>query len=127
MNKQVIYRMNSELKKELESGIIRIPKNQKGNYKFEFTPLTKNLVSGSTEFDLIEKDDVKIEINEVLKKLTPREKEIIELYYGLNGNISYELEDIGEMLDLTRERCRQIKNKGIRRLRKVGRKLNELL
>jgi RNA polymerase sigma factor (sigma-70 family) len=127
MNKQVIYQMNSELKKELENGIIRIPKNQQENFKFEFTPLTKNLVSGSTEFDFIEKDDVKIEINEVLKKLTPREKEIIELYYGLNGNISYELEDIGEMLDLTRERCRQIKNKGIKRLRKVGRRLNELL
>jgi RNA polymerase sigma factor (sigma-70 family) len=127
MNKQVIYRMNSELKKELEGGIIRIPKNQQGNFKFEFTPLTTNLVSGSTEFDFIEQDDLKIEINEVLKKLTPREKEVIELYYGLNGNINYELEDIGEMLDLTRERCRQIKNKGINRLRKVGRKLNELL
>ena len=127
MNKQVIYRMNSELKKELESGIIRIPKNHQDYLKFDYVPLSNNLPSGSTEFDFIEKDDVKIEINEVLKKLTPREKEVIELYYGLNGNVSYELEDIGEMLDLTRERCRQIKNKGIRRLRTVGRKLNELL
>ncbi|MDI1353590.1 MAG: RNA polymerase sigma factor RpoD/SigA [bacterium] len=58
-----------------------------------------------------------IEIKRVLATLTPRESEVIVLFYGIGQNHSHTLEEIGEKFDLTRERVRQIKEKGIRRLR----------
>jgi RNA polymerase primary sigma factor len=56
------------------------------------------------------------EINRALSTLTPRESYIIKLFYGI-GTAEMSLEEIGEHLDLTRERVRQIKEKAIRRLR----------
>ena len=61
----------------------------------------------------IEKD---IETN--LSILTQREIEILNLYFGLAGHQEMNLEEIGEMLGLTRERVRQIKERALRRLRK---------
>jgi len=54
------------------------------------------------------------------KKFPELEKEILTLLYGLTGNGCYDLAEIGEKLDLPRERVRQLKEKGLRRLRKVG-------
>ena len=53
--------------------------------------------------------------------LTTREREVIELYYGLNGIRALTLEEIGDKFALTRERVRQIKEKAIRRLRHTPR------
>lgn len=50
-------------------------------------------------------------INETLNTLSPREKEIIKLYFGLDGKTALTLEEIGERFNLTRERARQIKEK----------------
>ncbi|MDH3584869.1 MAG: hypothetical protein OER86_11715, partial [Phycisphaerae bacterium] len=40
--------------------------------------------------------------------LTPKEREILKLRYGLNGNVAMTLEEAGRVFDLTRERVRQI-------------------
>jgi len=64
-------------------------------------------------------DSLRQEITAVLKVLDPREAEIISAYFGLNGQPSMNLEEIAEKVDLTRERVRQIKERGIRRLRKA--------
>lgn len=57
------------------------------------------------------------EIKRALSTLTQREADIVAYYFGLSGNQSMTLEEIGERFDLTRERVRQIKEKAIRRLR----------
>lgn len=57
------------------------------------------------------------EIERALNTLTRREAEVIRLYYGLNGRPSHTLEEIGEKFNITRERIRQIKEKGIKRLK----------
>jgi len=62
-------------------------------------------------------DSLCTEIERVLNTLTPREAEVIRLYYGLNGKHSHTLEEIGEEFNITRERIRQIKEKGINRLK----------
>jgi len=62
-------------------------------------------------------DSLKTEIKRALSKLTSREAEIITLYFGLNGEGSLTLEELGERLGLTRERVRQIKEKATRRMR----------
>ena len=57
------------------------------------------------------------EIERALQILTPREREIIKSFFGI-GCQEMTLEEIGERLDLTRERVRQIKEKAIRKLKK---------
>ncbi len=60
---------------------------------------------------------LKDDINNVLKDLSPEEMDIIEKRFGLNGNYPHTLEDIGKEYDLTKERIRQIEEKGLRKLK----------
>jgi len=62
-------------------------------------------------------DSLRREIERSLSTLSPREADIVRLYYGLNGEPPYSLEEIGKLFNLTRERVRQIKEKAIKRLR----------
>jgi len=67
------------------------------------------------------KDSLRKEVQRALSTLTQREADVITLYFGLNGEHSMTLEEIGEKFNLTRERVRQIKEKAIRRLRHTSR------
>ena len=64
---------------------------------------------------------LRVEIEKALDSLTPREAEVINLYFGLNSEKALTLEEIGARFSLTRERVRQIKEKAIRRLRHASR------
>jgi RNA polymerase primary sigma factor len=66
-------------------------------------------------------DSLRKEIERALDTLTVREAAIIRLYFGLNGKHPHTLEEIGEELELTRERVRQIKEKAIKRLKQATR------
>jgi len=61
------------------------------------------------------------EIERALSSLTEREAKIIRLYYGLGNKHPFTLEEIGEKINLTRERVRQIKEKAIKRLKHTTR------
>ena len=61
-------------------------------------------------------ESLKAEINNALKMLNERERNVIEAFYGINQP-ELTLEEIGSKYNLTRERVRQIKEKAIRRLR----------
>ena len=69
------------------------------------------------ERDMIYSESLKIDINNSLKGLGLREASIIRMYFGINRDDSLTLGEIGEELNLTRERVRQIKEKAIRKLR----------
>ena len=57
-------------------------------------------------------------IKRSLSVLNERERQVIILYYGLNDDRhSYTLEEIGYMMDMTRERVRQVKDKALKKLR----------
>lgn len=62
-------------------------------------------------------ESLRKEIDRSLKTLSPRESDIVRLYYGLNGEPPYSLEEIGKLFNLTRERVRQIKEKSIKKLK----------
>ena len=62
-------------------------------------------------------ESLRTEIERALETLTPREADVIRLYFGLGNQHPMTLEEIGETFDLTRERVRQIKEKAIRRLK----------
>jgi len=55
-------------------------------------------------------------IHGVLSGLTLRERKVLILRFGLDGNESHTLEQVGEIFDVTRERIRQIEAKAMRRL-----------
>ena len=66
-------------------------------------------------------ESLRTEIERALETLTPREADVVRLYFGLAGAHSMTLEEIGETFDLTRERVRKIKEKAIRRLKHTSR------
>jgi RNA polymerase primary sigma factor len=74
----------------------------------------------STDDGLI-RESLSREIQRSLSTLTDKEREIINLFYGIGVAHSYTLEEIGSMFELTRERVRQIKEKAIRRLKHSSR------
>ncbi|HOW26499.1 MAG TPA: sigma-70 family RNA polymerase sigma factor [Bacteroidales bacterium] len=87
----------------------------------------------NTMYDVLRNDDgptpetqlmyesLKKEIDRAISTLTPREADVVRLYFGLNQTHPMTLEEIGEKFDLTRERVRQIKEKAIRRLKHTSR------
>ena len=73
-----------------------------------------------TDDDLI-RESLAREVQRSLSTLAEKEREIINLFYGIGVPHSYTLEEIGDMFDLTRERVRQIKEKALRRLKHSSR------
>lgn len=61
------------------------------------------------------------EIERSLNTLTERQRQVIQLYFGIGTSHARSLEDIGAQFELTRERVRQIKDKALKRLRHTSR------
>lgn len=80
--------------------------------------------------DYILKEDLKVQIDDVLEQLNDREKAVIRMRFGLLSDESDRtLEEIGKELNVTRERVRQIESSAIKKLKhpKVGRKLKNYI
>ena len=72
--------------------------------------------ASSTDENVIRKFDG-TEIRRSISILTDKEREIINLYFGIDVSHNYTLEEIAYRLDLTRERVRQIKDKALKKLK----------
>jgi len=59
------------------------------------------------------------ELAEILKKLSPQELKVIRLRYGMVDGKGYNLREVGEMMNLSRERIRQIEKRAVERLKKI--------
>jgi len=62
---------------------------------------------------------LRIEMQEVLHRLDPREAEVLTMRFGLDGRQERTLEDVGKKFKVTRERVRQIQNVALAKLRKI--------
>jgi RNA polymerase primary sigma factor len=80
----------------------------------------QNPEGNNPEKDLIA-ESLRSEIERSLNTLKLREADVIRLYFGLSGLPPMTLAEIGLRFDLTRERVRQIKEKGIRKLKNTSR------
>ena len=65
---------------------------------------------------LVTQRELESVVNKALARLSPREEVVIRKRYGIGGN-DYTFEEIGQLLDVTRERIRQIEKKAIKKLR----------
>ena len=64
---------------------------------------------------------LKEQLEDVLSTLTPREKKVLELRFGLEDGRNRTLEEVGKEFNVTRERIRQIEAKALRKLRHPSR------
>jgi RNA polymerase primary sigma factor len=80
----------------------------------------QNPESNNPEKDLIA-ESLRSEIERSLSTLKLREADVIRLYFGLSAKPPMTLAEIGLRFDLTRERVRQIKEKGIRKMKNTSR------
>ncbi len=69
--------------------------------------------------EALQDEALKQELQELLSRLPEREAEILRCYFGLDGCTRMNLQEIGEKFNLTRERVRQIRDRTLRRLRKI--------
>lgn len=70
---------------------------------------------------------LKEQIKEILNDLTPREREILTMRFGLNDEIPHTLEEVGQKFNVTRERVRQIQQRALEKIKehKESKKLKE--
>lgn len=96
------------------------PFKSDGESKNSLLDVLENDKLPSPDTDLM-KESLKNEVKEILSSLTEKEAQVLKLYFGIDGERSATLEEIGERFNLTRERVRQIKEKAIRSLRHAPR------
>ena len=63
------------------------------------------------------------QIDELLRELTDRERQVLELRFGLKDGRPRTLEEVGKYFDVTRERIRQIEGKALTKLKKSAKSL----
>lgn len=63
------------------------------------------------------------ELERALKELAPRERQVLQLRYGLKGTEISTLEEVGKELNLSRERVRQIETRSLERLRRITQRM----
>jgi RNA polymerase nonessential primary-like sigma factor len=68
---------------------------------------------------LLQDDDVRGNIEQWLAQLTDKQREVVERRFGLNGHDVSTLEEVGNMIGVTRERVRQIQIEALRKLREI--------
>ncbi|GAL66090.1 RNA polymerase sigma factor RpoD [Jejuia pallidilutea] len=76
----------------------------------------KSEESPRPDADLI-KNSLTLEVNRALETLSDKEEQVIRHFYGISVKHPKSLQEIGDAFGLTRERVRQIREKGIRKLR----------
>lgn len=122
-----------EVADELDMSLSEVSENLRnsGKHLSMDAPLASD--EENTMYDFMKNDDcstpeselmyesLKQEINRAISTLSPKEGDIIKMFFGLEGYPPMTLDEIGEKFDLTRERVRQIKEKAIRRLQHTSR------
>jgi RNA polymerase primary sigma factor len=67
------------------------------------------------------RESLKLEIDRILATLPVRQRQVLELYFGIGVEHPMNIEDIAYKFDLTKERVRQLKDKAIERLQSTSR------
>ncbi|MHB9145729.1 MAG: sigma-70 family RNA polymerase sigma factor [Symbiobacteriia bacterium] len=78
------------------------------------------LTGSASEGDSVEEAEIALlhdTIEEMLATLTEREATVIRLRFGLEDGVELTLEQVGQIMGVTRERIRQIEKKALKRLR----------
>lgn len=133
-----IYEIAKKTRIQIEKleNIMKIIKEPLSFESFCFSPDDENqrldevleISDDSTPIDNIEKSEISQKIRKIMEAvLTPRERKVIEMRRGLNSKKEATLDEVSEILCITRERVRQIENSATRKLKKAFSKLGVVL
>ncbi len=81
--------------------------------------LLTNIQAPQPQEELV-RQELKATMDRLLGMLTPRQRQVIQLHYGMDDGISHSLESIGMQLGVSKERVRQIERQAMDRLQKLG-------
>ncbi len=90
----------------------------------EYTPLASLMEDKNIrqpDFELSVRDSQEVEAQQLLSCLPPRQATVLKYYFGLGKEEAKSLSDIGDLMEISRERVRQIKDRALRQLRKEKR------
>jgi RNA polymerase primary sigma factor len=112
-----VERVNEIMRIALEPLSLETPVGEKDNSQLSDFIQSHTAVSPSeATLNLIRRE----QIDEVLDKLTGREKEVLRMRFGLDDGYARTLEEVGSRLHVTRERVRQIELRALKKLRHLG-------
>ena len=115
--------MTSIIKSAQSTISIETPANQKE----DSTKIADYIVDESTiaPSERVSQENLFEDIQRMLKQLSPKERDILILRYGLNNNGEKKtLDEIGSHYGVSRERIRQIENRAISKLKKLCKNAN---
>jgi RNA polymerase nonessential primary-like sigma factor len=82
---------------------------------------------GACPEDFVAQSSLSSDLDRLMAELTPQQREVISLRFGLNDGQALTLAKIGEILNISRERVRQIEREALSKLRKSKVGINEYL
>ena len=74
-------------------------------------------------YEMLVRSEMKRTVDTLLGKLELRQRQILQLYFGLEDGTCYTLEEIGAALEISKERTRQIRNQALKKLKALGAEL----
>lgn len=118
---EIYYTDKDGNRKDLDLKVLSHPKCGSLNDKInedgdEIMDVIADNSFGSPDDDITTEDTLKSELEKTMDILSDREKKIIQMYFGMDGQ-PMTLEQIGDEYGLTKERIRQIKEKALRKLK----------
>jgi RNA polymerase primary sigma factor len=112
-----VERVNEIMRIALEPLSLETPVGEKDNSQLaDFIQSHTAISPSEATLNLIRRE----QIEEVLNKLTVREKEVLRMRFGLDDGYARTLEEVGCRLHVTRERVRQIELRALKKLRHIG-------
>ena len=90
-----------------------------GEEEGQILSLLEDIHTPQPQEELIRQEMKRI-LDEMLGQLTPRQQQVLQLRYGLDGGQCHSLEKIGEKLGISRERARQLEHSAVEKLQKLG-------
>ena len=112
-----VERVNEIMRIALEPLSLETPVGEKDNSQLaDFIQSHTAISPSEATLNLIRRE----QIEEVLNKLTLREKEVLRMRFGLDDGYARTLEEVGCRLHVTRERVRQIELRALKKLRHIG-------
>ena len=116
---------------EIEDLVSAIDANKKLINTFSYEELSENSItteiSGKSVEKTVEQSILKTSQNELLCHLRDRERKVLCMRYGLEDGTEHTLEEVGQIMGVTRERIRQIEKKAINKLGRVLERKNQKL
>lgn len=112
-----VERVNEIMRIASEPLSLETPVGEKDSAQLaDFIQSNNNQSPSDAAVNLIRRE----QLDAVLDKLTPRERDVVRMRFGLDDGYAHTLEEVGQRFAVTRERVRQIELRALKKLRRMG-------